>query len=330
MLPAHYEIPDLSLSNDLLTPLIAAHEVVTRLDERVRQASIGAGWAARSLFAEACACQLTEGDLVHLEDLVLLDAGSFSGVISMPLASARIILRTWRHGAAADAAALLRAERPGVGEAEPAPATAAFVAPERRPSQQHSEVCDGALVDVPRRDAWRRVWQQTRDLPPLLAAAIVWDAWLTLEPEAQSAWRAPLLAALTLRQRGLTNGWLVPIDTGRRHAPYRRHPAHSVPVRMAGFQSWVQTGAERGMNSLKTLTLANETMRISMKAKRKSSRLPELADLLISRPLVSAPTVAKALGITPQAVLRMVPQLGSVPREISGRTRYRVWSITAP
>ena len=124
--------------------------------------------------------------------------------------------------------------------------------------------------------------------------------------------------------------WLVPIDTGRRHAPYRRHPAHSVPVRMAGFQSWVQTGAERGMNSLKTLTLANETMRVSMKAKRKSSRLPELADLLISRPLVSAPMAAKTLGITPQAVLRMIPQLGSVPREISGRTRYRVWSITSP
>jgi hypothetical protein len=128
----------------------------------------------------------------------------------------------------------------------------------------------------------------------------------------------------------LTNGWLVPIDTGRRHASYRRHPAHSVPVRIAGFLSWVQTGAQRGMNCLKTLTLANETMRVSMKAKRKSSRLPELADLLISRPLVSAPMAAKSLGITPQAVLRMMPQLGSVPREISGRTRYRVWSITTP
>ena len=328
MLPAHYEIPDLSLSNDLLTPLIAAHEVVTRLDERVRQSSIGAGWAARSLFAEACACQLTEGDLVHLEDLVLLDAGSFTGTISMPLASARIILRTWRHGAAADAAALLRAERPGVGEAEPAPATAAFVAPERR-SSKRDEIDDRALVDVLRRDAWRRVWQQTRSLPALLAAAIVWDAWLALEPEAHSAWRAPLLAALTLRQRGLTNGWLVPIDTGRRHAPYRRHPAHSASVRIVGFLSWVQTGAGRGMNSLKTLTLANETMRVSMKAKRRSSRLPELADLLISRPLVSAPMAAKSLGITPQAVLRMMPQLGSIPREISARTRYRVWSISS-
>jgi hypothetical protein len=113
----------------------------------------------------------------------------------MPLASARIILQTWRHGAAANAATLLRAERPGVGEAEPAPATAAFVAPERR-SSQRDEVDDRALVDVLRRDAWRRVWQQTRSLPALLAAAIVWDAWLTLEPEAQSAWRAPLLARL--------------------------------------------------------------------------------------------------------------------------------------
>jgi hypothetical protein len=266
---------------------------------------------------------------VHLEDLVLLDAGSFTGAMSMPLAGAHVILRAWRHGTIADPSDLLRAERPGVGEAEPAPAIRAFVAPERR-SSKRDEVDDSALIDVSRRDAWRRVWQQTRSLPALLAAAIVWDAWLALEPEAHSAWRAPLLAALTLKQRGLTNGWLAPIDTGRRHASYRRHPAHSVPVRIAGFLSWVQTGAQRGMNSLKTLTLANETMRVSMKAKRKSSRLPDLADLLISRPLVSAPTVAKALGITPQAVLRMVPQLGSVPREISGRTRYRVWSITAP
>ena len=63
---------------------------------------------------------------------------------------------------------------------------------------------------------WRRVLEETKRLPPLLAAAIAWDAWLMLEPDQRGAWRAPLIAALVLKARAKTRHVLLPLDTGRR------------------------------------------------------------------------------------------------------------------
>jgi hypothetical protein len=36
---------------------------------------------------------------------------------------------------------------------------------------------------------------------------------------------------------------------------------------------------------------------------------------------------AKALACSPQAVRQMLGMLGSLPREMTGRKRYRVWSV---
>jgi hypothetical protein len=60
-----------------------------------------------------------EGDLVHLEDLVLLDGDAFSGAPSMALSSALEVLRIWRAAEAGDAAGALRAARPGLAGAAP-------------------------------------------------------------------------------------------------------------------------------------------------------------------------------------------------------------------
>src|SRR3954465_5541768 len=55
-------------------PLERAEDAVARLDERVRHHPLAAGWGERAHFADACAALWLEGDLVHLEDLVLRDA----------------------------------------------------------------------------------------------------------------------------------------------------------------------------------------------------------------------------------------------------------------
>ena len=68
-------------------------------------------------------------------------------------------------------------------------------------------------------------------------------------------------------------------------------------------------------------------LRGKLKGRRRSSRLPGLVDLLLSRPLVSVPLAAKALKCSNQAVEAMLPLLGSIPRELTGRGRYRVWGI---
>jgi hypothetical protein len=61
---------------------------------------------------------------------------------------------------------------------------------------------------------------------------------------------------------------------------------------------------------------------------RSTSRLPELVNLFLSRPLVTVPLAAKLLQVTPKAVDLMLAQLGGArPRELTGRTRYRAWGI---
>jgi len=57
---------------------------------------------------------------------------------------------------------------------------------------------------------------------------------------------------------------------------------------------------------------------------RANSKLPELVDLFLSRPLVTVPLGAKLLKVTPKAIDLMLGQLGgALPRELTGRTRYR-------
>jgi hypothetical protein len=74
--------------------------------------------------------------------------------------------------------------------------------------------------------------------------------------------------------------------------------------------------------------LARELMgRVTAKT-RSNSELPELVDLFLSRPLVTVPLGAKLLKGTPKAVDLMLGQLGgALPREPTGRTRYRAWGI---
>jgi hypothetical protein len=51
-------------------------------------------------------------------------------------------------------------------------------------------------------------------------------------------------------------------------------------------------------------------------------------ELFLSRPLVTVPLAAKLLKVTPKAVDLMLAQFGgALPREVTGRTRYRAWGI---
>ena len=55
-------------------PLGAAEDALSRLDERLRVSPIREGWIARTHFIDACASAWIDGELVHIEDLVLHDA----------------------------------------------------------------------------------------------------------------------------------------------------------------------------------------------------------------------------------------------------------------
>ena len=84
--------------------------------------------------------------------------------------------------------------------------------------------------------------------------------------------------------------------------------------------------AETGLKEHDRLALARQMMERKLIGRRTSSKLPELIELVMARPLVHAGTIAKALDVTPQAALRIVGELGL--REMTGRGRFRAWGVT--
>jgi hypothetical protein len=61
---------------EIARPLARAEDALARLDERLTKSPIRDGWIARTHFADAAAALWLKGQLVHLEDLVLHDAGT--------------------------------------------------------------------------------------------------------------------------------------------------------------------------------------------------------------------------------------------------------------
>lgn len=77
-----------------------AASLLSRLDERIARSPVGQGWIERAHFADACASLWIDGELVHLEDLVLHDAGHDIRTPTHELTIANDVLRTRRRIAA--------------------------------------------------------------------------------------------------------------------------------------------------------------------------------------------------------------------------------------
>jgi hypothetical protein len=83
-----------------MRPAFDAGVALSRLDERIARSPVGQGWIERSHFADACASLWIDGELVHLEDLVLHDATKDIRTPTHELTIARDVLRTRRRIAA--------------------------------------------------------------------------------------------------------------------------------------------------------------------------------------------------------------------------------------
>src|SRR3954469_22603154 len=97
-----YVIPDPLPWTALAGPLAAAEDALARLDERLGASPIREGWVSRTHFVDACASLWLQGELVHLEDLVLHDAGMDLRAPTHELTRAHAVLRTRRRIAIAD------------------------------------------------------------------------------------------------------------------------------------------------------------------------------------------------------------------------------------
>ncbi len=371
-----YDVSKISMTA-LMRPAFDAGVALTRLDERIVRSPVGAGFLERQNFADACASLWIDGELVHLEDLVLHDATRDIRTPTHELTIARDVLRTRRRIAAqapdwvlsADGIRTLRQTSdinptstevmeqsgtirhaataknaegegddvddvenlPGVDYAEIDAVLARSEAAIERARKPGRAPADPLVYDLDwdedaRLDEWRGVLRQAENLPAVLQAIVALDAWNELSVLQHAPWLGRLMAASILRQTGVTTGaHLAAINTGLKSIPVDRRRHRDRETRLLAIAYGLIAAAELGLKEHDRLALARTMFERKLNGRRASSKLPELVELVMAKPLVSAGMVAKTLDVTPQAARRIVLELGL--REMTGRGRFRAWGV---
>lgn len=175
-------------------------------------------------------------------------------------------------------------------------------------------------------EAYRSRLAETRDLPPILAAAIAVEAWRDLDPLQRYPWLGRLLAADLLRARRRALNHLPGLATGMRTIPFdERRQARTFEDRIALEIEAIGAFARAGLAEHERLMMARLLLLRRIEGRRSSSRLPQLVDLVLARPVVTAAAAMKALDLSPRGARGLLAELGL--REMTGRQSWRAWGI---
>lgn len=172
---------------------------------------------------------------------------------------------------------------------------------------------------------WKELIKKVEGLPITLGAALIYDAWESLEPLQNQHWIGAQLVGGYLRAKGKVSSHLLSFNVGLRTIPRDRRRSQSRTIRLLAFLSAMTAAAEISMKEIIRLTQAREQMQRRLEGRRSSSSLPIVIDLILSRPIVSTAMIAKEAKLTPRGALNLIAELGV--RELTGRGRYRGWGV---
>jgi hypothetical protein len=291
----------------LIPLVVAAEDSLARLDERILKSPLKEGWIARTHYMEAHASLWLEGESVSLEDLILHDARMDVRGPTHELTKAHAILGP----------AIEDLEEAGL---DPPASFETFGTAEGR-----HLVYDEDWHEASRVGDWLSAIGTTDKYPPVLAAALAEDAWNLIDPLQHAYGMGRLMAAAMLKARGKTRCHLALLSSGLRKIPREDRRSRDPIQRHAAVLRAFHEAALDGLRNHETWAAAKLVLERKLRGRRSTSKLPELIDLLIARPLVSTGLVAAELGVSPRAAQNLVGELGV--REITGRGRFRAWSI---
>ena len=155
-------------------------------------------------------------------------------------------------------------------------------------------------------EAWRRAASTPLSEPPLLTAAVLWDAWEIDPPLERQVWLGNLLVPALLRERRKTRAHLLCLNSALRHCRREMRRSPDRAARLVAFLEAIAAGAEAGMKDHDRWLLVRRSLEGKVKGRRSISRLPALVDFVMARPILSAGMIAAELSVTPRAAQDMV------------------------
>lgn len=172
---------------------------------------------------------------------------------------------------------------------------------------------------------WREVLHEVDALPATLAAAVMWDAWQSIEPLQRQDWLGAQLVNSYFQARGKVSSHLFGFCAGLKAVPRERRRSPKRTSRVLAALDAMASGAELAAKEVIRLAQARDHLGRKLQGKRSSSSLPRLIELLVARPIVSSSMISKELNVSHRAALNLIAELGV--REVTGRGSFRAWGF---
>lgn len=216
-----------------------------------------------------------------------------------------------------------RTEQVWIGGGALSPHGAAYVAP------HHDR--------VPRLMSDLMVFAERTDVPIFVQAAIAHAQFETIHPFPDGNGRTgrALIHAM-LRRGGLTRNLTVPVSAGLLGDPpsyfaalddYREGDVDAI---VAALTNAAFAAVRNGERLVQDIRHVHDEWRDAVRVRSDSSVIPAM-ELLLTQPVITIPSLARALDISDVAATSAINRLtdAGVLSQISGRARYRIWHAPA-